>query len=103
MGGVPKEIYETMQLPIVLDPPAEVITVIDEIEKLREMYRCIYDIELRLRHLKSNNGKNAANIKVNTTKNKNKNKTENENKENKNDTEPNDIIMNDNKNSNNNS
>merc|ERR1712228_1114995 len=38
--------------------------LIDEIEKLREMYRCVYDIQLRLKQLQQNGGKNAANISV---------------------------------------
>eukprot|EP01084_Bolivina_argentea_P145967 255709_1 len=79
--GVPKELCDAIKLPLVLDPPAEVHTVIDEIEKLREMYRCIYDIELRIRHLKSNKGKNSANIKVNAKKNKNKDANKDANNE----------------------
>merc|ERR1712228_917352 len=34
------------------------------IEKLSEMYRCVYDIQLRLKQLQQNGGKNAANISV---------------------------------------
>ena len=45
------------------------------------MYRAVYDIQLRLKHLKSN-GKNAANIaiKAKQDKIKNKNKRNNKNK-----------------------
>eukprot|EP00483_Globobulimina_turgida_P002368 UN02370 len=63
--GIPTELYSKIQIPVVLDPPQKAHSVIDDIEKLREMYRCIYDIQLRVRHLKSNKGKNAANIAVN--------------------------------------
>merc|ERR1712087_382409 len=62
--GIPKEVSEQIIVPVVLDPPAPCNTLIDEIEKLREMYRCVYDIQLRLKQLKQNGGKNAANISV---------------------------------------
>mmetsp|Transcript_34953 Transcript_34953/g.30796 ORF Transcript_34953/g.30796 Transcript_34953/m.30796 type:complete len:360 (+) Transcript_34953:115-1194(+) len=75
--GIPKEIYEQIQVPVVLDPPMPCKTVIDNIEKLREMYRAVYDIQLRIKHLKMNNGKNAANIAVKSKQNKNKNKSQN--------------------------
>eukprot|EP01084_Bolivina_argentea_P033812 62512_1 len=50
--GIPKEIYERIQLPVVVDPPQEMETLIDDIEKLREMYCLVYDIELKMKHLK---------------------------------------------------
>merc|ERR1712228_101652 len=62
--GIPKEICDQIVVPVVLDPPAPCNTLIDEIEKLREMYRCVYDIQLRLKQLQQNGGKNAANISV---------------------------------------
>jgi hypothetical protein len=49
--GIPKELYERIEVPLVLDPPTLRKNVVDDIEKLREMYRCVYDIQLRLRHL----------------------------------------------------
>jgi len=49
--GIPKELFEQIQVPLVLDPPTLRKNVIDDIEKLREMYRCVYDIQLRLRHI----------------------------------------------------
>lgn len=83
--GIPKEIYEQIQVPVVLDPPMPCKTVIDDIEKLREMYRAVYDIQLRIKHLRQNNGKNAANIAVKAKqakKQQNKNKPQNnQNKE----------------------
>jgi len=79
--GIPKELYEQIQVPVVLDAPVPCKTVIDRIEKLREMYRAVYDIQLRLKHLRANNGNNAANIAVkakqqNKSKNKSKSNTE---------------------------
>merc|ERR1712130_748794 len=62
--GIPKEISDQIVVPIVLDPPAPCDVLIDEIEKLREMYRCVYDIQLRLRQLRKNGGKNVANISL---------------------------------------
>jgi len=49
--GIPKELYERIQVPLVLDPPMLRKNVVDDIEKLREMYRCVYDIQLRIQHL----------------------------------------------------
>jgi len=49
--GIPKELYERIEVPLVLDPPTLRKNVVDDIEKLREMYRCVYDIQLRIRHL----------------------------------------------------
>merc|ERR1712130_1051786 len=62
--GIPKEVIDQIVVPVVLDPPAPCDTLIDEIEKLREMYRCVYDIQLRLRQLRKNGGKNVANISL---------------------------------------
>jgi len=59
--GVPQNIWSKITVPVVLDPPSKSLTVIDDIEKLREMYRCLYDIELRRKQLKENGGDNAAN------------------------------------------
>merc|ERR1712154_648035 len=64
-------------VPVVMDAPTPCVTLVDECEKLREMYRCVHDVELRLEHLKRNGGNNAANIKV-----RNQGKARKENKEN---------------------
>merc|ERR1712154_604468 len=65
------ELYQRIQVPVVLDPPAPCEPVIDDIEKLREMYRCVYDIQLRLKHLKANRGNNANKMEKKSTKNGN--------------------------------
>eukprot|EP01084_Bolivina_argentea_P161834 281674_1 len=62
--GIPEDLYDKLQIPVVLDAPKPCKTLIDKIEKLRELYRCVYDIELRQKQLKENDGKNAANIKL---------------------------------------
>merc|ERR1711933_84050 len=74
--GIPKEIRDKIVVPVVLDPPAPCKTLIDEIEKLREMYRCVYDIQLRLKQLKQNGGKNAAKISVKAKSQKKKAKND---------------------------
>lgn len=73
--GIPKEVSDKIVVPVVLDPPAPCDTLIDEIEKLREMYRCVYDIQLRLKQLRQNGGKNAANISVKIKSKKKENET----------------------------
>jgi len=55
-SGIPKELYERIEVPLVLDPPTLRKNVVDDIEKLREMYRCVYDIQLRIRHLEKVKG-----------------------------------------------
>lgn len=52
--GIPEDLYKQITVPVVLDAPKDLDGLVDDIEKLREMYRCVYDIELRLRHLKTN-------------------------------------------------
>jgi len=52
--GIPENLYNQIIVPIVLDAPKDLDGLVDDIEKLREMYRCVYDIELRLKHLKTN-------------------------------------------------
>jgi len=52
--GIPEEVYNQIVVPMVLDAPKDLDGLVDDIEKLREMYRCVYDIELRLKHLKTN-------------------------------------------------
>jgi len=54
--GIPEELFQAMTVPVVLDAPQDLDGLVDEIEKLREMYRCVYDIELRLNDLKTNGG-----------------------------------------------
>lgn len=93
--GIPKELYQRIQVPVVLDPPAPCETVIDDIEKLREMYRCVYDIQLRLKHLAANRGNNAAKIG-----NKNNNNTAKIAKKNKKKSDDGDVEMGDNENKN---
>merc|ERR1712154_748645 len=60
--GVPQEIWSKITVPVILDPPTKCNSIIDDIEKLREMYRCFYDIQLRRNQLAENGGNNAANI-----------------------------------------
>lgn len=55
--GIPQAIYERIVVPVVMDRPTPCVTLVDECEKLREMYRCVHDIELRLEHLQRNGGK----------------------------------------------
>eukprot|EP01083_Nonionella_stella_P023303 64454_1 len=64
--GIPKELYEKIKVPVVLDPPVEGKTLIDHIEKLREMYRCVYDIDLRVQQLKNNPTKKTQKVQSKT-------------------------------------
>merc|ERR1712129_578956 len=50
--GIPQSIYERIVVPLVLDKPKPCITLVDELEKLHEMYRCVLDIVIRLDDLK---------------------------------------------------
>merc|ERR1712129_354917 len=50
--GIPQSIYERIVVPLVLDKPKPCVTLVDELEKLHEMYRCVLDIEMRQAHLK---------------------------------------------------
>jgi len=66
--GIPEELFSSMIVPVVLDAPQDLDGLVDEIEKLREMYRCVYDIELRLNHLKANGGDKGNAVKAGGSK-----------------------------------
>merc|ERR1712129_195632 len=65
--GIPQSIYERIVVPLVLDKPKPCVTLVDELEKLHEMYRCVLDIEIRLDDLKKH-GANVGVAKAKTVK-----------------------------------
>eukprot|EP00485_Elphidium_margaritaceum_P012347 CAMPEP_0202684676 /NCGR_PEP_ID=MMETSP1385-20130828/223_1 /ASSEMBLY_ACC=CAM_ASM_000861 /TAXON_ID=933848 /ORGANISM="Elphidium margaritaceum" /LENGTH=342 /DNA_ID=CAMNT_0049338867 /DNA_START=89 /DNA_END=1117 /DNA_ORIENTATION=- len=68
---LPEKLYKIIPVPVVLDAPKKTKTTVDKIEKLREMYRALFDMQLRAQELKQNGGKNTANIAARAREHKN--------------------------------
>merc|ERR1712129_31412 len=79
--GIPQSIYERIVVPLVLDKPKPCVTLVDELEKLHEMYRCVLDIEIRLDDLKKHGAGETKTAKTTSKSRKQKeNKSANANK-----------------------